>query len=336
MKDAHKNGIIVASVAIIILVVAFYNNIFAQYGYPAPTFRQAPGPAPGPTIVPGIAGTYTMKDIAYNALDISTALTLGTNVDQYFYAYRNGGWVLLGAHGASGTDIEVTEADGGYIYVVCMTHGTQAFILDAATSLAMNSRCVSVQFVDVTGDLVKEFAIQYSMANIPKAASGYPSSTFTGYFFAEDSASTTDGAPSNLSIAQTSVTSYVEWYLTISAVKKALAFWKVQVKINNTDTSIGHVESLNIPGVGNIGANSLKYWFDASYGYWEWSAGTGLLGDCAFLKVPSASSTKFYFTTGIHTVLGAHNITATVTVYELDYAGNTVTDADDVQINENA
>jgi hypothetical protein len=188
---------------------------------------------------------------------------------------------------------------------------------------------MSVTFVDVTGDLTPEFMVKYNMANIPAAASGYPSSTFTGYYFYEDSAAAAIASPADIHGHTTLTTNYIEWTLTISATKRALAYWKVSIKLNTTDPSAAKVDTINIPNVGNVGSAQLHYWYDSSYSYYEYIYGSGLLGDCAFLKVPASSASKFYFTSGIKTTLTA-NVTATITFYELDYTGNTVTDSDEV------
>jgi len=340
MEDKYKFGLV--GIIIAVLIFGYYNMWFADYGW-APTVTTYQPPYTPPVTTPpttgGVpVGTYTMKDVAYNALDISSALTLGTNVDQSFYANRGGGWVLLGGHGASGTDIEITTQDNGYIYVLCQPHSTQTYIFDAAKALAMNSRAVSVQFIDVTGDTTKEFMVKYSMFNIPAAASGYPSTTFTGYYYSEDSASASfpaGGQPADISsIGSTKCTKFLAWYMSLSAEKKALAVYKVEFKINSTDSAAAELKNINVPSKGLIAASSMSYQKTDSYQIWTYTIGS-TLGDCAYWELPANSNNKFDLTASIQLTMGSGDVyVATLTVYQLSYAQATVTDADSATLKQ--
>lgn len=306
---------------------------------PLSTVPQGDGTGDGGTVYDKYAnppGSFIVKDNAYNALDISTALTLGSNVDQYFYANRNGQWILLGPHTATtGTTIEVLSQDSGSIWVMCAPHTTSTYILDQIMTLQMNSRAKAVQFVDVTGDGVKEFMIKFDMTNVPQALATLPAVTFTGFYYYEDSASTTDGTPADIAVGTSVATSSVEWYLQISATQRALAWNKIQIKMNTTDTSVAKVSSLQVPGIGTLSESGLEYWYDSSYQYYEYKVGSNGLGDCAFMTRSSTDSGKIYLTTAIRTDLDAVTncrITVTMTVFELSYAGATVTDADSVDL----
>jgi hypothetical protein len=194
MKAAHTVGIV--AVILFCIVVAFYNNAFSGVGYPAPGTQYNPPYVPRVPVPSGPmpTGTFKMVDNAYDALDISTALTIGSGVDQSFWAHRSN-WILLGAHGATGTNVEITDADQGYIYVMMEPHSSSAYLADTVRTIAMNSRADSAQFVDVDGDNRKEIMIKWNMANVPAAASGYPSTTFTGYYLADISASASLNMP---------------------------------------------------------------------------------------------------------------------------------------------
>jgi len=119
-----------AILAILILIVigyfAWQAGIFSQLGFQAAPPSGPSIPAPPGTSVP--AGVYTMKVSAYDTLDVATSRTVGSDVNVYWYAYRNGGWVLLG----SGNDaqIEIIEQDAGYIYMVCSS--TSNYYVDSA------------------------------------------------------------------------------------------------------------------------------------------------------------------------------------------------------------
>ena len=277
-------------------------------------------------------GTFTMKDTAYNSLDISTALVLATSVDQYWYAQRSGNWALLGPHGASGTTIELTEADGDYIYVMCAPHTTATYVLDKTKTLTMNPRAKSAQFIDITGDGTKEFVVKLLMTNVPGAASGYPEVTFTGFYYYEDSANTTDAAPQDNNVGTALNTTSVEWYVTLAATKRALPFYKIQVKMNSTTLSEAKLTAVQVPTIGLVQESSLEYWYDSSYQYFEYQIGTGHLGDCAFIQIESNQATKAYLTATITTDLGSDAIACTMTIFELSYADGVVVDSDTVNL----
>jgi len=342
-------------VVIIVGVLAYYNNMLVGVGLPAPgvQYKVFQCPIDGLTFAtqellnqhsslvhggaqPGVVGTFTMKDTAYNALDITSALTLGTNVDQSFYGFRNGGWVLLGGHGASGTDIELIPQDGGYIYILCQRHSTQAYIFAAAQSLAMNPRAVQCQFLDVTGDSIKEFIVKWNMANIPPAASGYPSCTFNGYYFADDSGSASipsGGQPADITgVTGAATTKFLAWYLSLSAEKKALAVYKIELKVNSTDASKSEVVNINIPGVGLISGSSMSYQKTDSYQIWTWTIGENL-GNSVYWQVPANTLNKFDLTASVkHTLASGDIMNWTLTVYELAAGQTTTTDTDSVLV----
>jgi hypothetical protein len=199
----------------------------------------------------------------------------------------------------------------------------------------MNTRAKQVSFVDVTGDGVKEFMIRLDMSNVPQTLTDFPSVTFNGFYFYEDSASATDGAPADVAAGVALATTSVEWYAQISAANRALAWNKIQVKMNITDTSVAKVVSMQIPGVGTIAESGLEYWYDSSYQYYEYKVGSNGLGDCAFMERGTSDSGKIYITTDIRTDLDATTntrIACTLTIFELDYTGATVTDTDTVEL----
>jgi len=337
----EKYAYLAVAVIIVVLVFGYYNMWFEQWGI-APVTEPVvptlvPTPTPTPTGIP--VGTYTFKDVAYNSLDISAALTLGTDVDQSFYAYR-GGWVLLGAHGASGTDIEITTGDNGYVYVLCQRHSTATYIFDAAKSLAMNVRAVGIQFLDVTGDTVKEFMVKWSMHNIPAAASGYPSCTFTGYYYDDDSASAAypsgGQAADQTDIGETKVTKYLPWYFGFSAEKHAVAVYKIEVKVNTTSSSKAELLSVNIPSIGLVSASSFDYQKTDTYQTWTYTCGTDL-GDCLYWELPANHNNKFDTTTSIQLTLATNDeLVWTQTIYQISAGQTTVTDADSATTQEAA
>jgi hypothetical protein len=357
MKAEHKVGLVLG--VILLIILAYYNGAFTTIGYPPPGAQQPGGttgtafpvnPYPGQQFfrtdlntwytyaagigwqvsggappVAGTAGTYTVIDVAYNTLDISSALTLGTNVDQSFWAYRNG-WILLGGHGASGTNIELTQADQGYIYIMMVPHTTSTYIADVAKTMAMNSRALQAQFADANQDNLKEFMVKWSMANVPAAASGYPSTTFTGYYLYENSASSAITAGTNLTGVTTAAKiSYFASYMVIGTVKRGVAVTKVELKCNTTSTATAALVSVNVPGKGLILASACDYQMTDSYQIWDYVIGTDL--SLAVLWEYGANTfDKQDLTFGVQTTLASGDVIVwTLKVYQLNYAQTVVT-----------
>lgn len=322
-------------------IYAYYNNMIPGYSpyqqYPKQTGDKGTtdtGTGTPTNLELGI-GTFTLKDVARNSLDISTSLTIGTNVNHNWYAFRNGAWVLVGASGGTtGTDIETEAADNGYIYVVSSIPSGQSYYTDAAETVAMNSRVVSSQFVDVTGDTIKEFAFKWNMKNIPEAASGYPSATFTGYYLADDTGSAafpTGGKPSDITGVGTSkVTKFISWYFAMSAEKKAVAVYKIELKVNTTSAAKCKLLNMEIPNRGYVSGTAFSYEKTDSYQIWTYEIGSDL-GDCDYWKLPANHNNKFDLTTSVELTLSSGDVLAwTITIYELAAGQTTVTDTDTV------
>jgi len=336
MKPEH--AVAVVAVISILLVIGFYQGAFSPWLVPPTVTTYMPTTTPTTTPITGgiPVGTFTVLDVAYNTLDISTALTLGTDVDQNFWGFRNGGWVLLGAHGSSGTNIELTQTDGGYIYVLMKPHTTHTEIADAAKVLAMNSRAVSSQFADPDGDNVKEFVIKWSMFNVPPAASGYPSTTFTGYYFTEISASASipsGGQPADATAQTTANTvKYLGWYMTLGTTKTALAVFKIQIKVNTTNSGKGELQSLYVPTKGLLSPSSADYSTSDTSQYWTFTFGS-TLGDCIYWPLSANTNDKFELTAGIkYTFVTTDVVDWTITIYELNYAQSVVMDTDTCEL----
>ena len=324
MKAAHTVGIV--AVILFCIVVAFYNNAFSGVGYPAPGTQYNPPYVPRVPVPSGPmpTGTFKMVDNAYDALDISMALTIGSGVDQSFWAHRSN-WILLGAHGATGTNVEITDADQGYIYIMMIPHSTSTYIPDIAKVLAMNARAVGSQFVDANGDNLKDIMIKWNMANVPAAASGYPSTTFTGYYLDEISASASITAGTAVTGATTaSKISYFAPYMTMGTVKKGVAVTKVEIKCNTTLPSKASLLSVNIPGKGSYQASSAGYQLTDTYQIWTYTLAADL-SQALLWTYPQNSFDKQDLTFGVQTTLVSGDIIVwTINIYMLNYAQTVV------------
>jgi len=336
-------GVIVLALIAIACVFGYYNNYFAGMGAPAPGAQLPPTttttPSGAPTNLELGYGTFTVKDVARNSLDISTSLTIGTNCNHNWYVFRAGGWILVGASGGTtGTTVELEPQDNGFIYLVSSIPSAQAYFTDPSKTVAMNSRVVSAEFVDVTGDTVPEFAFKYDMKNIPPAASGYPSTTITGYYLADDSGSAafpSGGQAADITgVGETKVTKYLSWYFGLSAEKKASCVYKVELKANNTDAAKCKLLNMQVPTIGYVSGTAFDYQKTDTYQIWTYAFGTDL-GNAHYWELPANHQNKFDLSTAIELTLATNDtLQWTMTLYQLSAAQTTVTDADSADTSE--
>lgn len=200
-----------------------------------------------------VSGIFDIAVVPYQTLDIGASpLTHGTNYNCFFYANR-GGWMLLG--GGTSQTVEVIPSDGGYIYAVVEVVSGQNYYVDAATTKAKNPRVVAATYEDPDNDGYKEFVFKFSMADIPKPASGNPKVYFYPYFYAYEKP--TINSPADIiNIGGSKVTKYIEWYLSFATQKRAFAISKVELSINTTDQTKVTLINVNIPTVGYISGNA--------------------------------------------------------------------------------
>jgi hypothetical protein len=291
----ESKGVLACLFLIIVVLGVLVGGIATNW-----TFSFQPTTTVGTTTgVP--VGTYTMGCLVYNSLDISTQLqTSGTStsvaVKVYWYAYRNG-WVLLGS--GNGANIELTQADGGYIYVVLSPNSTN--YVDSAKIASMNSRVVQggVGYQDVFGNSLHEWTFKFSLFNVPPAASGYPTATFYGYIIQYDASFTTGTAVSTVSTIGTStVTKYFPWYFAASASKLGVAVKQISLTCNNTFTGNWTLLYMNIPGVGYLPGSSFQAPTPGVNQVYTYTIGTNLQS-CVLWTLPINTNNKFDCTTAI-------------------------------------
>jgi hypothetical protein len=280
-----------------------------------------------------ISGIVTTDVAAFDSLDIATARTVGTNVKCYWYAYRNG-WILLGSGDAA--DISLEEADRNTIYAVVAVPSGQSYYVDYQKILSMNTRAQSVDYKDIDGDNVEEWVFKLDISGIPYATGTgkYSLPSFNIYLLTDDTGSfafPTAGKPSDLSSVGTStVTKYLEWYMAMSAEKKAVALSKVVLTVNTSDISKVTLKKLNIPGIGYLDGSSFEQDVLTSSIKWTYTISSTLYG-ADYIKLPVNSLNKFEFTTCIELDLASGDVLQfTLTVYQFDAAESQVSDSDSV------
>ena len=328
---AAKVGVVLG--IIIILVIAFESGVFNGKG-----LSQLPG-AGGTSQNNNQAGSQYANPVGtfwiyQNNYDgIVTSNSIGTGAGFQFYALRGGSYIPLGGDWASYTQVETTAADNGVIYAVATLGSTATYLFDAAKTAQANSAITAINYQDITGSGNPEFVCTVSLNQVPKPASGYPELTLTGFWFAnaiEGDVSLSNGVTGNAIECTTNPQSnYIEWALTCSH-SDALAFYKIQIKFNDISTGDVKVTQATVPTVGGVAGSAMKYWYDSSYQYFEYTIGTGTLGDCAYMTWQQNAPAKQYVAATITTGLISANVTATYTMFALDFDGSTYAITDNV------
>jgi len=269
----------------------------------------------GPTYTAGIVTTDTA---GFDSLDIATSRTVGTNVNVYWYALRNGQWVLLGSGDAA--DINVEEQDRDVIYAVVSVPSGQSYYVDYQKILSMNSRAQSVEYKDIDGDNVEEYVFRFNVKDIPYASGTgkYSLPCFNVYLLTYDS-SLSLTSPGNITgIGTTKITKYAEWYSAMSAEKKAVAISKVVITAGTGETAKITLKKVNVPGVGYLDGSSFEQNVLSSEIKWTYSI-SNLLYGADYIKLPVNTMNKFEWTTAVEIDLDTGDeITLKITVYYLD------------------
>ena len=274
------------------------------------------------TTTPGVVkGIVTSAVSAFDSLDIATARTVGTNVNIYWYAQRDGSWVLLGSGDAD--DINIQAADNEIIYCVMSVPSGQNYYVDYSKILSMNHQLESVQYMDIDGDNVEEYVFRQNIDDIPYASGTgkYNMPTVNAYLLTYDSSWSipTGGQQADITnIGTTKVTKYLEWYSAFSAEKKAAGVCKVVLSINTSDISKVTLKKLNVPGVGYLDGSSFEQDVLTSSIKWTYTI-SNVLYQADYLKLPVNTINKQEFTTAIELDLASSDVLqASITIYYFD------------------
>ena len=326
-KTALKVGVVLG--VLILLVVAFASGVFSGNKLSQlPSGNSQSSTSTSTSQYANTVGTFWIYQNTYDALNTNAA---ASDSEFVFYAYRGSSYVPLGGNLDSYTQVETTAADHGVVYAVASA--ASDYIFDAAKTAQANSAITSINFIDITGTGNPEFVCTVSLANVPTPASGYPSLSLIGFFYDQAVGDVSLNSPSAVSLSSFPTTSYIQWSLTDNVANEALAYYKVQVKMNCTSTGDMKVTSMQIPGVGNVAGSALHYWYDSSYQYFEYTVGTGNLNDCGFMTWTSNEPAIQYCTTSIQTgAIPGSAIAVTYTIFALDYTGSTVTITNTVNV----
>jgi hypothetical protein len=310
----HKEKNVLISILVLIILVVFA-DASGIVDIPFLNFQKEPvidtgGDGAKPTKPEYISGIITTDVAAFDSLDIATSRTVGTEVNVYWYAYRNGGWVLLGSGDAA--DINVEEQDHNTIYAVVSVPSGQNYYVDYQKILSMNSRAQSVEYKDIDGDNVEEFVFRLDISKIPYASGTgkYSLPSFNVYLltYASSFSWPTAGKADDLSnVGTTTVTKYLEWYISLPNEKQALALSKVVLVVNTSDVSKVTLKKLNIPGIGYLDGSSFEQDVLSNQIKWTYTISNTLYG-ADYIKLPVNSLNKFEFTTAVELDLASGDV----------------------------
>lgn len=297
-------------------------------------------PTPGPTPTPGdqwLGGTFDLTVAGRDTLDSANSLTVGTDFTGNWWAYRSGTWVFLGSGSATGTEIESDPIDDGYIYLLCEEISTKYWYSDTGYTVAKNTYVTDYKWVDADADTDKEFCYKISLWNIPPPASGYPARTFYPYFLKESGQGTDADAlqwetqPADVaSVGTSTVTKYCAWETKLTAAKRSVGVYKIEIVVNSTDTTLWDIDQINIPGVGYIDGSLMTEDVRSSDTKYQYIVGSDF-DNIVYWSVPSGSNNKFDNTVAIKFTMGSGDeLQFTLYVYQWLYDRTSVSDNDAV------
>lgn len=277
-------------------------------------------------------GTAIAHISHYNALDIVSSLAEGTNVATTWLRNRGGAWQAVAS--GNNANIAVEAADNGFIYMKIGEVAGQNYYLDRVQTEKASPRIVpgSYQFIDVTGDGVKEHIFKIWVGDLKAPTGGQTGSDFyiSAYWYSYEKPAI--NTPSDISSIGTTpgTAKYIEWYTYFTTSKKAWLVSEIELKINSTattkwDTSLSYV---NVPGKGFFYLNTATKTTDGTNTYYTWTIGKQL-NDAYPITYGANELNKKEWTTKLVLNLSAGdklNVTLTITGLKTTGAAETVTD----------
>jgi hypothetical protein len=335
--------------ALAILAVLMFGLFAIDYAglYDVPFFgtATAPEPGPGPGQEQPAANTpsdyptaiITTDVAAWDALDISTARTISTDINALWFVYR-GGWIKLASGDAQ--DITISSADNNIVYLAVEFPSSPSYYVDYEKILTMNPHLSFYSYEDITGDDIEEFVFKVSLtgSTYASATGKWNMPQVNIYILTYDSSFTvpSGGQQADLSgVGEATTTQYLKWYTEISAEKKGIAIYKVVLNVNTSDISKVTLKKLNIPGVGYLDGSSFTQDVLTSSTKWTYTISNNLLYGAEYLKRPVNDPNEFKFTTAVELNLATNDtLTFTLYIYELTPGEASVSDSDAVNVDE--
>jgi hypothetical protein len=343
-KKANQN-MTYALIAFVLLVAGLGYGVYSgQIVIPAFSLNGG-GTSNPPTVTdPGYktpcsypTAKVTTDITAWDSLDITTARTINTNIGATWWRNVNGQWLQVGSGNAADLSINTADADKVYLCLAGLTG--QAFYVDVNKILQMNPHLKFYAYQDITGDSVKDYIFQASIAGstFASATGKWLMPSTAVYLVTYDSSFSipAGGQPADVTgIGTTAKTTYLHWYAAASAEKKGIAIYQVKLVANTSDTSAIQLLKVNIPGVGYIDGSNFSLDVQATQQVWTYTITSQSLYGADMLNCPINDPNQFQFTTAVSTTMSAGNhITLAITLSELSVpSAGVVTDSDTVSL----
>ncbi|MBC8223708.1 hypothetical protein H8E65_03905 [Candidatus Bathyarchaeota archaeon] len=299
-----------------------------------------PGPGPGPTRdTPCTYDTaiVTSAVAAWDSLDISTARTVGTNINVLWFRY-SGGWIKLASGNAA--DLTLGKNDNNNVYLAAQFPSSPAHFVDYQKILAMNPHLSWYGYMDITGDDIEEFIFKVNVAGSTYAsATGKWNMPLVNiYLLTYDSsfAIPSGGQPADVTaVGEATTTKYAKWYAEIATEKQAAAIYKVTLVANTTDISKVTLKKMNIPGIGYLDGSSFSQDVLSDQIKWTYTISNNVLYGCNLIERPVNSPNEHQFTTALEFNLATNDvIQMTLAIYQLTAGEASVSDTDSVIYSE--
>lgn len=299
----------------------------------------------GPTgnedpIVEGWAGgTFALTVAGRNTYDTSSSLTVGTDFTGNWYRFVNGEWSFITSGSGSGSNVETEVSDGGYLWLMVEEISSKYYYVDVDKTEAQSSYIVdgATQWTDVDNDNEKEYAFKVDVSGIPAAASGYPARTYLIYLKAESGQGTAANAlqwetqPSDISSVGTStVTKYIDWETKLTAAQRSVGIYKIEIVVNDTDTTKWQIERFNVPGLGYLDGDLLDEDVRSSDTKYTYIIGTDF-DDIVYWDIAANEQNSFDNTVEVKCTFGSSEAYSfTLYVYQYLYNRASISDSDAV------
>lgn len=237
-KMAKTNWGGVIGILIIVAGAAWVLGFLEPYGFPAPEFATGGQYQPNGAVGAVYTGEVTFNVKPWDALDITTARTEGTNMDHTWCLYESGKYNCF-ASGNAQTH-EVKASNGGRAYVIADYKSGQNFTLDIDLTKSMNGDLVTrFLYFDIDQDGAKERVFELDTSDLKASEPGATSAKiyFLSYWYSHTK--TTLNSPSDITgIGTTAGTpKWIEWKYTFGTTKQGTGITRLELKFNTTSTS---------------------------------------------------------------------------------------------------
>ncbi len=300
-KKEKQYGMVIGA-AVLIFILAMQMGWLTQFNIPP--FSTGGGGGGGQQTIDETMRNNYLKGVGvfledckgFDSAAPGTLHAVNTNENVYWYHFIGGQWIPEGgAYVPANTQyFDAKAEDNGYAWIVVDGIGGQNFYIDYAKIKSSNSYIVGYQFVDADMDGQKEFVFQYDLKNHAIPSSGYPVISFNVWMIVYGTPTLTQ-ATNITGIGHVTCTKYADHYLAIGTETHGNAFYKIEVKLNNTDMTKATLKKMEIPNLGNLDGS--QFTFDITDSYLRWTYVISSTFDGAdYILRNTGSSNKFYIT----------------------------------------